>query len=246
MKNNVPKKLMKEPLIEALCELRFKSDKDSISDLLPGLIFQKLGDRFPKTEKLPASNLPPIVLQNDPNLRYVPTIKLSGVPYSIMIGEHVFSLSCVRPYSGWDKFSAMIIELFKILVQTSLITHPERFSLKYIDILLATENLTLDALNLELQIGGKCITSVPVHLRTELNVEEFINIIQISSPAQVTLNTNQHFNGILIDIDTVSRTVPGDFLLNPKDCLDRAHGVSKSMFFDLLKPETIKCLDPEY
>ena len=244
--NMIPKKLRKEPLLEAVCELRFKSDKDAISDLLPGLIFQKLDDRFPKIEKLPASNLPSVVFKNDPNLRYIPTIKLTGEPYSIMIGEHVFSLSCTRPYVGWDKFSSMIIELLAILRQTSLITHPERISLKYIDILLATEGLTLDALNFELQVGGKRITTEPVQLRTEINGEEFTNTIQIGSPAQAALNAGQLFDGILIDIDTISRTMPSDFLLDPKDLLDRAHAISKSMFFNLLKPETIKRLEPEY
>lgn len=242
----IPKKLRKEPLIEAVCELRFKSDKDSTSDLLPGLIFQKLGDRFPKVEKLPASNLPPIVFKNDPNLRYVPTIKLTGEPYSIMIGEHVFSISCTRPYVGWDEFSSMIVNLLSILNQTSLITHPERISIKYIDILMTSEGHTLDALNLELQIGGNRIITAPVQLRTELNAEEFINVIQIGSPAQAALITGQLFDGILIEIDTVSRTMPSDFWLNSKDFLDRAHAISKSMFFDLLKPETINRLEPEY
>lgn len=242
----IPKKLGKEPLIEAVCELRFKSDNNSTSDLLPGLIFQKLGDRFPKVEKLPASNLPPVVFKNDPNLRYIPTIKLTGEPYSIMIGEHVFSLSCTRPYVGWDEFSSTIMELLAILKQTSLITHPERISLKYIDMLLASEGLTLDALNLELQIGGNRITTAPVQLRTELNAEEFINIIQIGSPAQAALDAGQLFDGILIDIDTISRTMPSDFWLDPKDFLNRAHMVSKSMFFDLLKPETRNRLEPEY
>lgn len=242
----IPKKLRKEPLIEAVCELRFKSDKDSIADLLPGLIFQKLDNRFPKVEKLPASNLPAELFKHDPNLRYIPTIKLTGEPYSIMIGEHVFSLSCTRPYAGWDEFSSLIIELLAILKQTSLITHPERISLKYIDILLATEGFTLDALNLELQIGGNRITTAPVQLRTELNGEEFTNIIQVGSPAQVALNAGPLIDGILIDIDTISRTMPSDFWLISKDFLDRAHAISKSMFFDLLKPETIKCLDPEY
>lgn len=244
--NTIPKKLRKEPLLEAVCELRFSSDKDSISDLLPGLIFQKLGDRFPKIEKLPASNLPSVVFKNDPNLRYIPTIKLTGEPYSIMIGEHVFSLNCTRPYVGWDKFASMIIELLAILKQTSLINHPERISLKYIDILLATEGLTLDALTLELRSRGKRITTEPVHLRTEINTEEFVNIIQIGSPAQAALNAGQLFDGILIDIDTISRTMPSDFLLAPKDLLDRAHAISKATFFNLLNPETIKRLEPEY
>jgi len=243
----IPKKLWKEPLIEAVCELRFKSDRDSISDLLPGLLFQKLGERFPNVEKLPASNIPSVILKTDPNLCYVPTIKLTGVePCSILLGEHVFSFSSTRPYMGWDRFLSTIIELLEILKKTDLIAHPERISLKYIDILEKSEGFTLDALNLNLQIGGNRITAAPVHLRTEYETKEFNNIIQIASPAHAELSNSQHFDGIMIDIDTISRTFPIDFWTDQKDCLGRAHSLGKSMFFDLLKDETIKLLKPEY
>lgn len=243
----IPKKLGKEPLIEAVCELRFKSDKDSISDLLPGLLFQNLGERFPKVEKLPASDIPSVILKNNPNFSYVPTIRLIGVePCSIMLGEHVFSFSSTRPYMGWDRYLSTIIELLGILKKTALITHPERISLKYIDILDKNEGFTLDALKLDLQIGENRITSAPVQLRTEIETREFKNIIQIASPAQAKLSTSQQFDGILIDIDTLSKTIPSDFWSDQKDFLDRAHTLGKSMFFDLLKRETINMLEPEY
>lgn len=243
--NVIPKKLGKEPLMEAICELRFKSDKDSISDLLPGLIFQKLSDRFPKVEKLPASNIPTAVLKNDPNLRYTPTIKLIGSQFAIMIGENVFSISCTKPYVGWNDFSSVIMELFSILNGTSLITHCERVSLKYIDILLEKDGFTLDDLNLNIEIGGDRITTEPVQLRFELKMDKFIDIIQIGYPAEAILNDGQTFHGILIDVDTVSLIMPKDFLINPKGFLDSAHVINKSSFFNLLKAETIKRLDPE-
>lgn len=247
MNNNViPKKLNKEPLIEAVCELRFKSDNESISDLLPGLIFQQLGNRFPKTSKLPASELPRVILTTDPNFRYTPTVKLSGDIFSILIGERVISVCCARPYAGWDKFSSMTIELLAILNETSLITQPERISLKYIDILLSQDGFTLDDLCLELQIGGNRIIREPVHLRTEIHYEGFLNIIQIGSPAKAVIDNKQSFDGIMIDIDTVSISMPADFWLDPKEILNRAHSISKAAFFDLLKTETIERLEPEY
>jgi uncharacterized protein (TIGR04255 family) len=245
-KNVVPKKLGKEPLIEAICELRFKSDKDSISDLLPGLIFQKFSARFPKVEKLPASNIPTAFLKSDPNLCYTPTIKLIGDQFSTMIGENVFSLSCSKPYVGWNNFSALIMELFSFLNETSLITHSERVSLKYIDILLDKDKFMLDDLNLNFEIGGDRITTEPVQLRFELNTDKFINIIQIGHPAKAILSNGETFHGILIDVDTISLIMPKDFLINPKDFIDYAHSINKSRFFNLLKAETIKRLDPEY
>lgn len=241
----IPKRLGKEPLVEAVCELRFKSDKDSISDLLPGLIFQKLRDKFPKIEKLPASNLPPVVLKNDPDLRYAPTVKLIGELYSIMLGEHICAVSSTRPYSGWDQFSTMITELLKILNDTSLITHPERISLKYIDILPNKDGFMLDALNLDIQIGDHHITTAPFQLRTEINDNEFLGVIQIASPAHTILRTGERLSGILIDIDIISRSMPDDFWEKPKIFLDKAHIMGKSKFFDILKTETIRRLDPE-
>ena len=149
---------------------------------------------------------------------------------------------------GWERFLSTIIELLEILKQTALITHPERISIKYIDILEKKEGFTLDALNLNLQIGGNRITAAPVQLRTEVETKEFKNIIQIASPAHAEINAGQHFDGILIDIDTLSQTISSssDFWSDKKDFLNRAHALSKSMFFDLLKPETIKILEPEY
>jgi uncharacterized protein (TIGR04255 family) len=241
----IPKKLKKEPLIEALFELRFTSEKNSVSDLLPGLIFEKLSDRFSKVEKLPASDLPAVVL-NDPNMRYVATIKLSGEePYCIMIGEHVLSLCCSMPYTGWNSFLALIIELLNVVNKTSLITNTERISLKYSDVLEEKDGFTLEDLKLDLQIAGNRIVKNPMQLRAELNDDNFINIMQIAYPSEVTLNTGKKFNGLLLVIDTISKKMPDNFWTDPKVFLDTAHAVNKSTFLNLLKPETITRLEPE-
>lgn len=244
----IPKLLGKEPLVEAVCELRFKSDKDSVADLLPGMIFQKLSNRFSKVEKLPASNLPIPLLKNDPSLFYTPTTKLRGdSPFSIMTGEHVLSISCVRPYEGWNKFSEVIMEILNIVKETSLITNPQRISLKYIDILPVKDGFTLDDLDFELQLGGKKITKEPLELKTEIDDSDFINLVQITTPARAVLgNSGKILDGLVIDIDTISKEMPVDFWTNAKVFLDKEHAVSKSTFFNILKPETIKNLEPEY
>ena len=101
---SVPKRLRKEPLLEAIWEIRFTSDRESVAELLPGLIYKAIDIEFPKIERLPAADLPSAIVQQDAKLRYVPTKRLEGSPYSIQIGEHVVSLSCRRPYTGWGNF----------------------------------------------------------------------------------------------------------------------------------------------
>lgn len=243
---SVPKRLRKEPLLEALWEIRFSSDTESVADLLPGLIYKAMGASYPKIERLPVANLPPSVLKQNETLRYVPTIRLEGNPYSIQIGEHVVSLSCRRPYTGWGEFESKILDLAEMLKATNLLTRLERFSLKYIDVIQLTEIPSLKPLQVGVKLGIQELTNNPVHLRTELRENGFLHIVQIASPAQVVLLTGERFEGLLIDIDTIYQRETSEFWLEFRDQLNRAHILSKSLFFRLLTEETINQLEPEY
>ena len=247
-KNNrpVPKRLKKEPLIEAVWEVRFSSDKESVAELLPGLIYQAMGTSFPKTERLPASNLPRAVLQQDANLRYVPTVRLEGSPYSIQIGEHVVSLSCGRPYMGWGEFEPKILQLADMLKTTNLLTRLERFSLKYIDVIQLSEKPSLNPLQIVIRLGIHELTANPVQLRTELRENGFRHIVQIASPAQAVFSTGEQFEGLLIDIDTIYQQETNEFWEEFRTLLNQAHLLNKNLFFHILTKETETLLEPEY
>lgn len=242
----IPKRLRKEPLLEAIWEIRFNSDRGSVVELLPGLIYQAFPGAYPKIERLPAANLPPAILQQDLTLRYAPTVKLEGSPYAVQIGEHVVSLSCRRPYTGWEQFKSKIIELSEKLKETELITQPERFSLKYIDIIPVVSQPSLEPLDIELKLGSRTIYKDPVQLRTEVRENGFVHIIQIATPAHASIPTGEHFDGVLFDIDTIYQEKGGDFWEDFSNNLDKAHDYSKRLFFHLLKEDTIKLLEPEY
>ena len=64
---SVPKRLRKEPLLEAIWEIRFTSDRESVAELLPGLIYKAMAIEFPKIERLPAADLPSAIVQQDRN-----------------------------------------------------------------------------------------------------------------------------------------------------------------------------------
>lgn len=243
---SVPKRLRKEPLLEAVWEIRFSSDTESVADLLPGLIYKTMGTEYPKIERLPVANLPSAVVQQDAKLRYMPTVRLEGNPYSIQIGEHVVSLSCRRPYTGWGKFEPKIIELAEMLKETYLLSRPERFSLKYIDVISLGEPPSLNLLEILIKLHTRELTTDLVQLRTELRENGYLHIVQIVSPAEAILSKEERFEGVLLDIDTICQQDGNKFWIDFREKLNRLHQLNKNLFFRLLKKETIEKLEPEY
>jgi len=240
-----PKKLGKEPLLEAICEVRFSSDKESVINLLPGILYQKYKDRFNKIINLPAKNLPVNILKQDPALKYTPTIRLDSESYLIQLGEHVVSLSCRKPYKGWTEFKSEIEGLVEKLQETDLITNPERFSLKYIDIIPSEVNNSLSALNVDVRLGNHEVTTESISIRTEKEEDGFIHIIQVGSPVKAKLSSDDEYDGVMLDIDTIKKP-EADFWGNFSSNLDRAHQLNKEMFFSLLTEKTLSALIPEY
>jgi len=247
MKNRIPVRLKKEPLIEAVWEIRFTSAKPSVADLLPGLVFKALPDKYPNIVRLPSADIPAPIVERDPKLRYVPKIRLEGGNQAVQIGEHVVALSCRRPYSGWKTFSEDIRTVIKIVRDTGLIDRLERFSLKYIDLIELDQPPSLSCLNLELKMGGYEIDTRPVQLRTEIKEGNLIHIIQIVSPAEASIpGESGRVSGVLLDIDSIRPMKENEFWPDIDSHLDDVHLSSKKMFFALLTPETIDNLEPEY
>lgn len=248
MDKPIPKRLKKEPLLEAIWEIRFQSDAPGIRDILPGLLFQRYSGECPEVLRLPPADLPPFVLEEDEGLRYVPTFKLQGPQFSILIGARVVALSSQRPYAGWPVFSDKIKKLAAFLQETNLLHRPERFSLKYIDLLPESTigKCSLDVFNLSLQVGGKDIAQLPSQLRTEIREDGWLHILQIASPAHTRIGQEEAVRGVLIDIDSITLADAESFWTDMENKLEEGHDRSKAIFFSLLKEETLLALQPEY
>jgi uncharacterized protein (TIGR04255 family) len=243
----MPVRLKKEPLIEAVWEIRFTSTKPSAADLLPGLVFKALPDKYPNIVRLPSAGIPAPAVEHDPKLRYVPKIRLEGGNQAVQVGEHVVSLSCRRPYSGWKTFSEDIRTVITIVRDTGLIDRLERFSLKYIDLIELDQPPSLGFLDLELKMGGYEIDTGPVQLRTEIKEGDLIHIIQVVSPAEAFIpGESGRVSGVLLDVDSIRPMKENESWPDVDSHLDDVHSSSKKMFLGLLTPETIDNLEPEY
>lgn len=247
MNTKIPARLKKEPLLEAIWEMRFSGSTSPVADLLPGILFKSFSGKYGRAGKLPAADMPAPVVEQDPNLWYLPKMRLEGANQSIQIGDRVVSLSCRRPYSGWARFSADIRELTQALKETGLIERIERFSLKYIDLIDLKKNADLQHLDLKLMLGKYDLAAQPVQLRTEIRENDLIHLVQIISPAEVDFpGTEGRLKGVLVDIDSIKTVTGGESWDSLDQRLDELHASCKRMFFSILKPETVESLEPEY
>lgn len=249
MSKRIPKRLKREPLVEAVWEIRFASDRASpVGQLLPGMIFEKFRQHYPRLVRLPAADIPRPVAEHDLALRYVPTVRLEAPdsPFSIQVGERVVTLNCRRPYAGWNVFSDRIGDLADLLHRSGLITAPERFSLKYIDLIELDSPPSLASLEISLTVAGHSLAAKPMQLRTEIRDEPFVHVLQVATPVDITLGASgERLRGTLVDIDTV-HPAGEDFWEKLSERLGQCHASSKQLFFSLLTNQAIERLEPEY
>lgn len=248
MANTLPKRLRKEPLLDALFECRF-STSFPISNILPGILFSEFeGEK--KLERLPQSEIPEVIRNNDPNFQYIPFVRIRLQNYSFLIGDRSMAVACNLPYKGWNDFKSTIIRIIAVLNKSGLIEKVIRYSIKYVDLIQSSDPTDqVNLANLSLKIGSHTLTSEPYQVRMEIPVDEFINIVQIISRTKVTMLDKSEREGVVIDIDTIKDTggIPVEQLEQELDSvLERIHRVSKETFFDCLTQETLLRLEPEY
>lgn len=248
MATGLPKKLKKEPLIDAVFELRFSSQVPA-SIVLPGLLFEKL-EGGKSIRSLPVSQLPKPLRDSDPNLKFAPLSRIEWGNFFVSVSDSSVAISSKYPYSGWNLFKPAITRVVQIVAESNIIDTIERYSMKYVDMLQSLDaKQKVSMINCGLSIAGHSLEKEPFQLRIEIPRDGFINAVQVASSAQAELHDGTKMEGLIIDVD--SFPPPGGFstavlLENFSEKLEAIHQTNKAMFFDCLTPEAITSLEPEY
>ncbi len=249
MNNKLPSKLRKEPLLDAVFEVRFSS-KVPASSILPGILFNKL-DGEKVIAQQPVAQLPKQMRDVDPNLQFAPLIRIQWKEYFFLIGDRNLAVACKIPYPGWAKFKNAIMQVAKILSELQIIENVQRYSLKYVD-LIPFSNLKeqVSSVNLHIKLGDHVLEKEIFQLRLEIPQNEFITAVQILSAALVTTLDQTTKQGLIVDIDTIRNLDNqhfSEFIRDLENNLDTIHQKSKEVFFKwCLTPETITFLEPTY
>lgn len=245
--NPLPKRLKKEPLIEAIWQAQFEGEQ-GIGDVLPGILFTALKKRHSALQlrRLPSADIPAPIAQMDPNLRFAAKMLMEepGGSFIWQVGDRVITLNCRKPYTGWGRFKETVVALTQIVENSGLIPNPLRHSLRYIDLLKDELGADLAPLRLALKLGDHEIRD-RVQMRLEIPDAECLHVVQIATAAQANL-AGEQMTGSIIDLETLPAKTPGNWE-TLRAQLDLLHDHSKELFFrQILTIETIWKLEPEY
>lgn len=246
----LPKRLKKEPLIQAVFEMRFSGIVPA-SEIFPGFLFGKREDKNDKTliENLPAAQVPKQLRDMDPNLQFVPVIRLIWKKYIISISDRSVVIGCDYPYPGWDKFKPIIIEIIGHLKESGIVASVSRYSMKYVDLIESADIAhQISLIDMKVSVAGQELKNQNFHIRIEFPVKDFINVVQIVPAASANLSNGEKREGVIIDVDTIYNINDQkieDVINDGFDGgLEIIHKINKRMFFSCLTEETIKSLEP--
>lgn len=248
----LPKRLKHEPLIEAAFEMRFSSTVPA-SEVFPGFLFGKLGGKKDEIsiESLPAAQVPKPLRDNDPNLQFVPVIRLKWEKHIISISDRSIVIGCDYPYPKWNNFKSSIIKVMDHLKDINIIDSVSRYSMKYVD-LIVSNNIghQISLIDMCVSIARHKLKDKNFQIRIELPEKDFVHIVQILTNASANLANGEKRDGIIIAIDTICDIDNYKIENVINNCFDsnleKIHTTNKRMFFSCLTEETIESLGPVY
>jgi uncharacterized protein (TIGR04255 family) len=185
MPKKLPTKLRKEPILDAVFELRFSSSSPA-SNIFPGILFNKL-DGKKVIEPHPIASVPKQIRDADQNLKYAPIVRIHWNEFLLLIGDQSIAIACKMPYPGWTKLKNVIVQVINIVKEVGIIEGIQRYSLKYVDLIpIADIKKQVSAVRLQVKLGDHALEKEVFQFRLEVEKDGLVNAIQIVSSAVVT------------------------------------------------------------
>lgn len=252
MSQDLPTKLGKEPLIDAVFEVRFEAN-GPVASLMPGLVLPLLSDGGATAfESLPASQLPPEIRDSDEKLKFAPHMRiLWGSRFAVLFGDRTLAVGCRMPYAGWTAFKVAIVQVMSALKNAPFISKINNCSLKYVDFF-DKDELALTGLgrfNVALTLGSVQVRDEILNIRCEVPQQGFLHVVTILTSAILNTPGQAQRSGAILDVDThrINETdFPADFVEKLPNLLESMHNSNKQFFFSCLSPEGIRELEPRY
>jgi uncharacterized protein (TIGR04255 family) len=236
----LPKRIEPCPIKEAVVEIRFKARLPG--EAVFGVIYNTLKDRYKELEKLPILQLPEAVRMNDPGLVFQPHYRLKNEGFLVQIGPETLSVVATEPYPGWPRFLDEINYVFTKARELEIVDKVTRFGMRYVDFfdLDLFENIKLHVLWDEQKVITKSML-----LRLVFDKGRFRSTLQIANDATLKAK-GKELKGSALDLDTYLEEEIKDFFPQVDSILDKAHQIEKELFYELLRPEFLATLNPEY
>lgn len=249
MTNILPVRLGAEPLIDVIFEIRFTA-LSAVTDILPGFIYSAFG-KSTKIEQLDISDLPRVMRDNDPNLKFAPLKRVITDEAVIGIGDRVLVIASKIPYPGWSKFKDIIFKVLSVVIQAEVVDTVQRYSLKYVDFIEAYSiEDQIKMISAEISIGKRKLVNQSFNFRMEVPENNIHHLLTIASSANIKNDNGGVLSGIVIDVDSIVNAGSVNFKgwcdEEFDSHLEDLHLKNKELFFECISEEALIKLEPEY
>jgi uncharacterized protein (TIGR04255 family) len=236
-----PTKITPDPIIDAVVEFRFESEIPP--DAILGMLFSVVRSEFSKFNKLPIAEIPEEIRRNDPQLKFAPCYQSVSGEYRLSVGPSVISLGNTGGYVGWkENFYPFLQHIIHQLEKSGIVKTFNRTGIRYIDFF---ETDIFEKITLSIQFNEKPLVAKQTTFSTIFEYDDLITRVQIQNNTVINRGNMQNF-GSIIDTDTFFEPKNNISFENVIKSIDKQHEVSLKVFFDLLKPDFLETLNPEY
>lgn len=244
----LPKTLDREPLVDALFEVRLV-EISAIADILPGFLF---GDFGPSTKigRLPVAELPRDLRANDPNLQFAPIVRIELDHYIISVGDRSVLINCKLPYPKWVKFKEFILDILRRIATIGIAVKVERYSLKFVNLIQApTLAEQVSKINMSISLGDVTVKNNHANIQVHYNENDIVHILSAIIGAQSRLADGRLVFGAVVDVDSIRNVDAMDFATFANGFepgLEELRQANKRKFFGCLTQKTIDEMGPQY
>jgi len=244
----LPKSLEKEPLVDAIFEVRL-NDAPQLADILPGFLLYDLGSET-KILRLPAADIPQPLRKEDVNLRFSPLQRIDDSGYCILIGDQHITVSCKLPYPKWPRFRANILDVMSRISKFKFSGSIERYSVRYVNLIQATTlKEQISKIAIKTKLGDLKVSDELFSLKIHRRQGDLIHILSIVTGAEGKKFDGTEVFGVLVDVDSIKTVNIPNFqtLANSlEEGLEVLKQSNKEKFFGCLTSEAIQEMRPTY
>ncbi|MCI5107118.1 MAG: TIGR04255 family protein [Pseudomonadales bacterium] len=239
------KTMASDPILEALFELRFTSSNPATSSIILGCLSSShLGDRYTKTERLAAADIPLVVRRSDKAFSHQPEFRLRAEDNSsISIGSNSLSMNVTAPYIGGEKFLESIYEVLEKLISLKLGLVVERVAFRYINLVEPDTDYEsdFDAIKFQGNLMGLDLKQQDTFLQVNLKEDDIYHVIKVSNQTEARNNqTMKAITGLLLDIDTYRTEKLTEFWSNYKNILAELRASEREVFETIMERKALE------
>jgi len=251
--------LIKQPLIEALCEFQF-SPIDKWDSTVSEIFYDQVKSDFPERKPINQLNFQVDQLNvqltiGQESLQNIPEslvsqrlqFKRSDNSAVVQVGSDLLAINHLQPYRSWEDFRSLILKMFSIYVEICNIKRLERINLRYINHISTPEG------RFEIEQFLTVFPIFPSPINIDLSsFSQVYNFEYVKAKATLKhhtgiIQTTEGQVGLLLDLDFMSREIESfedqsALIYWLKNWLNEAHDFIESAFIASLNPDYYESL----